>query len=110
MRTRHSARGATEAKALPFVDLLPYLHFNFGKMHVLGGEVLPVIDDHQVAFVEHALGNDHDTVIGGNHRRSRRRVEVSAAMDAGQLSIEHTAGSKGVRWRERHRRAKAAFP
>ena len=82
------ARGPAQPKALPFVNVLPDLHLNLRKVHVLGGKLLPVVDHHQVSLIKHGPSDDDDAIVCGQHRRSRPRVEVRPAMDACQLTIE----------------------
>ncbi len=108
MRAGHTARSPAEAKAFPLVDAISHLHLYFGQVHVERGELLPVIDDHQVALVEHALGDDDHSIVGGDHRRSGRGMEVGSAMDARQLTVEHAAGPKRIGRCEGHGRLKAA--
>ena len=76
MRAGHSARSSAETEPFPFGDPVSYLHLYLGKVHVERRELLAMIDNHQVALVEHGLGNDHLSVIRSHHWRSRRRVEV----------------------------------
>ena len=110
MRAGHTARCPAQAKALSFVNAIAHLHLYFGQVHVERRELLPVIDNHQVALVKHALGDDHHSIVGGDHRRSGRGMEVGSAMDAGELTVEHAARPKGIGRREGHGRSKATVP
>src|ERR1700733_7419631 len=96
VRSGHAAGRAAKTETLALGDAVSGLHLNLGQVHVKRGELPAMIDHHQVAFIEHTLSDNHHSVIGGNHGRSRRSVKVGSTMDAGQLAVEHAAGAEGI--------------
>src|SRR5580693_327793 len=70
VRAGHAAGSPTEAETLSLRDLVSHLYLYFGEVHILGRELLPVVDHDQVAFIEHGMGDDHQAVVGSQHRCS----------------------------------------
>ena len=102
VRAGHAAGSPAETETLSLPDPVSHLYLYFGKVHVLGRELLPVVDYDQVAFKEHGLRDDHLAVIGGQDRRSRGGVKVSSTVDAGKLAVEHATGPERVGCGEGH--------
>ena len=102
VRPGHAAGGAAKTETLALGDVFSGLHLDPGQVHVKRAELLAVIDHHQIAFIDHTLSDNHHSVVGGDHGRSRRSVKVGSTMDAGQLAVEHAAGAEGISGGKRH--------
>jgi hypothetical protein len=70
VRPGYAAGGSAEAETLALGDPVSYLYLYFGEVHILGRDLLPVVDHDQVAFIEHGLGDDDHTIVGSEDRRT----------------------------------------
>src|SRR5271157_380443 len=88
VRSGCPAGSSTQTNLLTFLDLLAFGDLDSRQVHVQSHELLAVVDDHAVAFVE-KLPSQHDSSgIRCQDGRPLLRVIIQTAMNAGELAVE----------------------
>src|SRR5208283_5880124 len=96
MRSSRSTGASTQSELLTLFDPLAFRHLQFRQMHVQRHELLAVIDDDAIAFVEEVTGQHDLAGIGCEHGRPSCSAIVEATMDTGQFPVERTARSEDL--------------
>src|SRR5271167_2543312 len=97
MRSRRPAGGSAQANLLTFFDLLAFADLDVRQVHVQSHELLAMIDDDAIAFVEEFLGQYDGAGIRRHDGRAFFGVIIQAAMNAGELAIEGAPRPKRFR-------------
>src|SRR5208282_4880731 len=97
VRSGRPAGGSAETNLLAFLDLLAFGDLDLRQVHVQGHELLTVIDDDAVAFVEKARSQHNRSAIRRQNGRALLGVVIQATMNAGELAVEGAARPKRFR-------------
>lgn len=110
VRAGNAACRTAQSEAVTGGYALAFAHIDAAEVHREREESHSVIDDDAVAFVIERPGEHYDAAIAGAHGSAGGGAEVRTLVYAGELAVEHAAGSKAVSGLGRDRGVKAAVP
>ena len=61
--SRRPASSSAQANLLSFLDFLAFAHLDVRQVHVQGHELLAVIDDDAITFIEQFLRQHHSSCV-----------------------------------------------